>query len=181
MELGNWKSSTALPESQARAVLGIANGWTSKEIARMFGISPGTVDNKLNVLKERLHGNYDNTGKRGWVVAECIRRGWISPLIVLVFIGSIVTSIAADSQIDMRRTSNRLSGRSVASRMVRGRKTREAIDFEFSDMTPELLVAFFEAHPDENTLAPWSSVALAKDGPLSNDQRLSQWRSLIAA
>jgi len=199
MELGNWKSSSALPDGQARAVLTVANGLTSKEGGRLFGVSPNTINAALNQLREKLNGNYGLTGKRSWIVTEAIRKGWLSPLTVFLFIGSIVTGLFSPSlyKSDMedlgfalteipdapykqeggekRRRSNRLTG----SRMVRGRRTREAIDFEFEDMTPELLSAFLDSHSDTNTLAPWSSVVMNKDVPLTNEMRLELWRDLF--
>lgn len=169
MELGNWRSTELLPNGQARAVLGVANGMTSKEIAQMFGVSPGTINQQLNQVREKLNGNYDNTGKRSWVVTEAIRRGWLSPLTVFLFIGSMLFGLANDVEQEIRRSSTRLNTRTVASRMVRGRRTREIFD---TDLLAD------DIQPKPNTLAPWSSVVMNKDVPLTNEMRLEMWRDL---
>ncbi len=170
MELGNWKSSTALPTGQAKAVLGVANGWTSKEIGKFFGVSPNTVNASLNQVREKLNGDYDISGKRGWIISESIRNGWLSPLLVLICIASVLSGMVR-TDIEMRRTSNRLSTRTIASRMVRGKRDALDVDFEFSDSTPELLMAFFEAQ-NQNTIAAWMQRDL-----LENSERLELWRS----
>ncbi len=180
MELGNWKSSTALPTGQAKAVLGVANGWTSKEIGKFFGISPNTVNASLNQVREKLNGDYDISGKRGWIISESIRNGWLSPLMVIICMASVLSGIVSPD-IEIRRSSNRLSGRTPSGRMVRTKKGREALDldFEFSDSTPELLLAYFEGQNQE-TLAPWSSTAMPQGDFLENSERVELWRSQIA-
>ncbi len=180
MELGNWKSSTALPKGQAKAVLGVANGWTSKEIGKFFGISPNTVNASLNQVREKLNGDYDISGKRGWIISESIRNGWLSPLMILLCMSSVLSGMLSQD-IEIRRTSNRLSTRTTPSRMARGKREALDVDFEFSDMTPDSLLAFFEATPvSPNTIAPWSSAAwMQRD--LNNDERLKLWRSQYKA
>lgn len=179
MELGNWQSTTAIPDGQARAILSVANGMTSKEAGKFFGVSHNTINAALNQIREKLNGNYEITGKRGWIISEAIRKGWISPLSIFIFIGSVLFSLVSDDSIEMRRTSNRLTARTVASRMVRGKRSRESlVDFEFNDMTPESLLAFFDATPvNPNTIAPWSSAAWMQRDYLTNSDRLQLWHS----
>jgi hypothetical protein len=180
MELGNWQSASLLPDGQARAVLSVANGMTSKEAGKLFGVSPNTINAALNQVREKLNGNYEITGKRGWIVSEAIRNGWLSPLMVLIMIASVLSGLVTSTQdIEMRRSSNRLQARS-ASRNIRSQRKNESldVDFEFSDMTPESLLAFFDATPvNPNTNAPWSSVAWMQRDSFNNSERLELWRS----
>ncbi len=161
---------TFFPEAQAHALLALAEGKSDKEIARERGISP---DGAYNIFR-RLRSKW-GTKKRSALVAEAIARGIISPLMVLICIASVLSGMVSQD-FEMRRTSNRLSTRTVASRMVRGKRESLDVDFEFSDSTPELLMAFFDAQ-NQNTLAPWSSAAWTQRDLLENSERLELWRS----
>ena len=157
MNQGIWRVSKTLPIAQGEVLLGLANGLTNKEIARERGVSPSTINSTLTQIREKLSGKLVATGKRAWIVSEAIHRGWLSPLMVMICISSVLGGMA-NEEIEMRRSSNRLT----ASRMVRAKRGREAhtLDFEFDEMTPDSLLAFFEATPMEtNTLAPWSIAA----------------------
>lgn len=189
MELGSWKSGTeTFPEAQMFALLAIANGMSDKEIARERGIS---VDGAQNIFR-RLRQKWE-ISKRSQLVSEAIARGIIkhnAPLaVVLLMITSLFFGMFEDHEI--RRTSNRLSSRSVASRTLRLRGNRSvrtrsdliSVDFEFEDMNPESLRGLFEAQANRNTLAPWSSVAgtrLSMEdqvvGSSSNQLRKEMWR-----
>ncbi len=171
----NWTiKDTLFPEAQAHALLALAEGKSDKEIARERGISP---DGAYNIFR-RLRSKW-GTKKRSALVAEAIARGIISPLMVLICIATVLSGIVTPD-IEIRRSSNRLSGR-TCSRTVRTKKGREALDldFEFSDSTPELLLAYFEGQNQE-TLAPWSSTAQPQGDFLENSERVELWRSQIA-
>ncbi len=181
MDQGNWKTTSTFPRAQSRALIGLANGLTSKEIARDAGVSPNTINNTLGQIREKWGKNYERKGKRAWLVSEAIRRGILipcTPVFMILFMTCIVMASNLFS-IELRRTSNRLAARTIASRMVKGKRTQEAltVDFEFNSMTPDSLMAFFEATPAKtNTIAPWSSAAwMQRD--LNNDDREQLWRS----
>lgn len=179
MELGNWKSSPALPDGQARAVLGVANGLTSKEAGRVWGVSASTINSALDQIREKLNGNYQVTGKRGWVVSEAIRRGWISPLMVLFVITSLLSGLVnPEFEIQVRRNSNRLSSRAV-SRMMRSKGRKQSfIDIDISELDKESMTALLDMQSSEpNRLAPWSSVAWTRTFNFTNQDRLEMWRS----
>ena len=170
-----WKVSQHLPFAQGEVLLGLANGLTNKEIARQRGVSPSTINSILTQIREKLSGKLVATGKRAWIVAEAIHRGWLSPLMVMICISSVLGSMM-DTDIEMRRTSNRLT----ASRMVRAKRGREAhtLDFDFDEMTPDSLLAFFEMTPSKtNTLAPWTSTAWKQCDLLTSDYLKQMWRS----
>ncbi len=175
MNQGPWKVQSTVPFAQGEVLLGLANGLTNKEIARQRGVSPSTINGTLTQIREKLSGKLVATGKRAWIVSEAIHRGWLSPLMVIICISSVFSSMM-EPDVEMRRTSNRLTG----SRMVRCKRTRDthAVDFEFNEMTPDSLLAFFEATPvDPNTLAPWTSAAWKQHDLFTNDDRGQLWRS----
>ena len=184
MDQGNWKTTSTFPRAQSRALIGLANGLTSKEIARDAGVSPNTINNTLGQIREKWGKNYERKGKRAWLVSEAIRRGILipcTPVFMILFMTCIVMASNLFS-IELRRTSNRLAARTIASRMVKGKRTQEAltVDFEFNSMTPDSLMAFFEATPAKtNTIAPWSSAAWMQRDLLSNEDRLDLWRSQV--
>ena len=171
----NWAiKDTLFPEAQAHALKALAEGKSDKEIARERGISP---DGAYNIFR-RLRSKW-GTKKRSALVAEAIARGIISPIMVLICIASVLSGMVSQD-FEMRRTSNRLNPRTFASRTVRAKREGLAVDFEFSDMTPDSLLAFFEATPAmTNTIAPWSSAAWMQRDLLENSERLELWRSQI--
>ncbi|WP_445621311.1 response regulator transcription factor [Kushneria sp. Sum13] len=83
-----------LSPKQALYLLGVAQGMTHKQIARQHGISPAIVGKAMAVIYHKLH-----VERATAAVAEAIRRGWISPLCVLLV---LCTLMAPTSQHAVR-------------------------------------------------------------------------------
>ncbi|KPC44834.1 LuxR family transcriptional regulator [Pseudomonas amygdali pv. morsprunorum] len=77
-------------------MLSAAQGCTAKEIARTFGIAPGTVVKRLSVAMFKLGVNRQTA-----MIAEAMRRQIISPL-CLMFMSVIVLHAVLDDEA-MRR------------------------------------------------------------------------------
>jgi hypothetical protein len=180
MRQEQWKVQSNVPAAQGAVLLGLANGLTNKEIARQRNVSPSTINSTLTQIREKWSDSYERKGKRGWLVSEAIRRGILAPnmpIMMVLFMCSIIFTSNLMG-VEVRRSSNRLSGRTTASRMVRGKRDALDVDFEFSDSTPELLMAYFETQ-NQDTLAPWSSAAWMQRDLLNNDERIKLWRSQV--
>ncbi|MEY8205428.1 MAG: LuxR C-terminal-related transcriptional regulator [Bermanella sp.] len=179
MTQGLWKVHGTFPQAQGEVLLGLANGLTNKEIARERGVSVYTVNAQIMQLRAKISARYEAVGKRAKIVSEAIHRGWLVPLMVLLCMYSVM-SAALNPDLQLRRPSNRLTARTMANRVVRGKRSREAlaVDLELSDTTPESLLAFFESTPIEpRTLAPWSGPAWIQHNVLSNPEREHMWRA----
>lgn len=174
----NWKLNGYLAPAQGEVLLGLAEGMTDKEIARARGCSPKTVESNLYRLKERMFGKMTPYGTRTKIVAEAILRGWISPLMVLFVITSLLVAMV-NPQFDIQVRRSRSSSRNVASRLVRGRKNKlPFIDIDISELDENAMLALFEAQASQpNRLAPWSTVAWTRTFNFTNQDRLEMWRS----
>ena len=116
---GNWKATAqgrrrqgdpeALAPREAECLMALASGQTIKEIARSFGISPGTVKHSLNRIYGRLHVNRGTAA-----IAEAMKRGWIAPLLVAL----VVSGINPDAQALRHRPPMRTRTQVSASRTV---------------------------------------------------------------
>jgi DNA-binding CsgD family transcriptional regulator len=75
LTLGNWtgRLGMGLAERELQCVLAIAEGGTSKEIARTLGIAPNTVDKRILSASTKL-----GVIRRAALVAEAMRRGLIA-------------------------------------------------------------------------------------------------------
>lgn len=95
---GPWKGQLGmgLAPRELQYVMSAAQGMTAKEIAKMFGISPGSVVNRLSSAMYKL-GVHRTTA----LVAEAMKRQIISPICI-----ALVAVIAVHAIIDdqpMRR------------------------------------------------------------------------------
>lgn len=93
MELtyGNWRAvanpnrkAGELAPREAQHLMALASGLTAKEIARQFGVAPGTVRHSL----ERVYGRL-GVARGTAAIAEAMRRGWIAPLLITLFFGAM--------------------------------------------------------------------------------------------
>ena len=95
---GAWKGhlGRGLAPRELQFLLSVAQGCTAKEIARTFGIAPGTVVKRLSVAMFKLGVNRQTA-----MVAEAMRRQIISPMCFM-----LASLIALHSALDndaMRR------------------------------------------------------------------------------
>ncbi|MEE4694773.1 helix-turn-helix transcriptional regulator [Pseudomonas alliivorans] len=95
---GAWKGhlGRGLAPRELQFLLSVAQGCTAKEIARTFGIAPGTVVKRLSVAMFKLGVNRQTA-----MIAEAMRRQIISPLCFM-----LASLIALHSVLDddaMRR------------------------------------------------------------------------------
>lgn len=78
---GNWTGhlGMGLALRELQCVLGIASGQTSKELARDLGVQPESIKKRVLSASTKL-----GVTRRAQLVAEAMRKGVISPLIVLL-------------------------------------------------------------------------------------------------
>lgn len=78
---GNWTGhlGMGLALRELQCVLGIAMGQTSKELARDLGVQPESIKKRVLAASTKL-----GVTRRAQLVAEAMRKGVISPLIVLL-------------------------------------------------------------------------------------------------
>lgn len=95
---GAWRGhlGRGLAPRELQFLLSAAQGCTAKEIARTFGIAPGTVVKRLSVAMFKLGVNRQTA-----MIAEAMRRQIISPL-CLLFMSVIVIHAVLDNEA-MRR------------------------------------------------------------------------------
>jgi len=92
--------------------MAVACGLTSKEAAREFGVAKDTVDKRLLAASTKL-----GVIKRAQLVAEAMRRGLISPMIVALCALLVGHSIAGTDEFTrVRRSGERRVETRVATR-----------------------------------------------------------------
>ncbi len=111
-----------LPPRQAQTLEGIAKGMTDKEMAKQMGISPGAVHRYVDTLFYKLRLS---TGKRALLVANAIQQGVLTSTAAMLLLAICVNTIA-QADIEMRRSSTRLSTRITRSTRS-GRNGREGL------------------------------------------------------
>ncbi|KPY66148.1 Prophage PSPPH03, transcriptional regulator, LuxR family [Pseudomonas syringae pv. spinaceae] len=79
-------------------LLSAAQGCTAKEIARTFGIAPGTVVKRLSVAMFKLGVNRQTA-----MVAEAMRRQIISPLCLLFMSVIVLHAVLGDESMKRER------------------------------------------------------------------------------
>lgn len=92
IRFGSWQGSLGkgLAERELSCLLAVAAGHTDKEIAQLDGLSPRSIKGRIEAAMHKL-GVY----KRPALVAEAMRRGLISPLVVTlcaVLVGHSIVS-----------------------------------------------------------------------------------------
>jgi DNA-binding CsgD family transcriptional regulator len=111
---GEWQGhlGRGLAPKELQYVMHVADGMTAKEIARIFGISPGTVKKRLDVAMFKL-----GVHRRAALVAEAMKRQIISPVCILL--AALIAMHAAVDDHSMRRDRRAPERRSSQVRMVR--------------------------------------------------------------
>lgn len=111
---GAWKGhlGRGLAPRELEYLLSAAQGMTAKEIARVFGIAPGTVVKRLSNAMFKLGVNRQTA-----MIAEAMRRQIISPVCFI-----LATLVAMHSMFDddaMRRDRRVPERRTAQVRMVK--------------------------------------------------------------
>ncbi|WP_092176476.1 LuxR C-terminal-related transcriptional regulator [Pseudomonas sp. NFACC37-1] len=111
---GAWKGhlGRGLAPRELQFVLSSAQGMTAKEIARVFGVEPGTVVKRLSNAMFKLGVNRQTA-----MIAEAMRRQIISPICL-----ALATLIAVHAMIGddaMRRDRRAPERRTAQVRVVR--------------------------------------------------------------
>lgn len=81
IESGGWKGhlGRGLAPKELQYLMSVAEGMTAKEIARLFGISAGSVNKRLDVAMFKM-----GVHRRAALVAEAMKRQIISPMCFLL-------------------------------------------------------------------------------------------------
>lgn len=113
--IGQWIGhlGRGLAPRELECVLDVAQGLTSKEIARHFGISEGGVEKRIAAAMFKL-----DVPRRAALVAEAMRRNIISPMCFLL--ASLIAMHAIIDDSDPMRRDRRVPERRTAQvRIVR--------------------------------------------------------------
>lgn len=117
---GNWTGhlGMGLALRELQCVLGIASGQTSKELARDLGVQPESIKKRVLAASTKL-----GVTRRAQLVAEAMRKGLISPLIVLMCL--IITAQQANTEQfgRIRRPGERRIENRVAVRRIEAAQT----------------------------------------------------------
>ncbi len=99
--LGSWTGhlGRGLALRELQCVLGIAQGLSSKEIARDLGVQPDSIKKRVLAATTKL-----GVIKRAQLVAEAMRRGLISPAAILVAILAVHGAFSDDQFLRVRRS-----------------------------------------------------------------------------
>lgn len=91
--IGNWTGhlGMGLALRELQCVLGIASGQTSKELARDLGVQPESIKKRVLAASTKL-----GVTRRAQLVAEAMRKGVISPLVILLCM--VITAQQASSE-----------------------------------------------------------------------------------
>jgi DNA-binding CsgD family transcriptional regulator len=118
---GAWKGhlGQGLAPRELQCVLSVAQGMTAKEIARLFGVTPGTIGKRIENAMYKL-----GVHRRAALVAEAMRRQIISPM-CFVLAALIAMHAVIDDQ-SMRRDRRAPDRRTAQVRVV-----RKAESFEY--------------------------------------------------
>lgn len=112
---GSWMGhlGRGLAPRELECLLDVAQGMTSKEIARHFGISEGGVEKRIAAAMFKL-----GVARRAALVAEAMRRQIISPLCILLA-AFISMHAMLDDGDPMRRDRRAPERRTAQVRIVR--------------------------------------------------------------
>lgn len=100
IQYGGWqgKLGLGLAERELVCILAVASGFTDKQIAQRDGRSPRSVKGRIESAMHKL-GAY----KRSALVAEAMRRGFISPTAALAILLAFHGVMAEDPMARVRR------------------------------------------------------------------------------
>lgn len=112
---GNWTGhlGMGLALRELQCVLGIAMGQTSKELARELGVQPESIKKRVLAASTKL-----GVTRRAQLVAEAMRKGVISPLIVLLCMVLTVQQANTEQFGRIRRPGERRVETRVAVRRI---------------------------------------------------------------
>lgn len=101
--IGSWQGflGLGLAERELQCVLGVAQGKTSKELARDLGVQADSVKKRLASAMFKLQVN-----RRAALVGEAMRRGLISPAAILAAILAVHGATSDDQFLRVRRSGN---------------------------------------------------------------------------
>lgn len=113
--IGNWTGhlGMGLALRELQCVLGIAMGQTSKELARDLGVQPESIKKRVLAASTKL-----GVTRRAQLVAEAMRKGVISPLIVLLCMVLTVQQANCEQFGRIRRPGERRVETRVAVRRI---------------------------------------------------------------
>ncbi|WP_460408946.1 response regulator transcription factor [Pseudomonas amygdali] len=99
-QCGAWRGhlGRGLAPRELQFLLSAAQGCTAKEIARTFGIAPGTVVKRLSVAMFKLGVNRQTA-----MIAEAMRRQIISPLCLLFMSVIVLHAVLGDESMRRER------------------------------------------------------------------------------
>lgn len=112
---GHWTGhlGMGLALRELQCVLGIASGLTSKELARELGVQPESIKKRVLAASTKL-----GVTRRAQLVAEAMRKGVISPLIVLLCMVLTVQQANTEQFGRIRRPGERRVETRVAVRRI---------------------------------------------------------------
>ena len=115
LTFGNWTGSLGLglAERELQCVMAVACGLTSKEAARELGIAKDTIDKRLLAASTKL-----GVIKRAQLVAEAMRRGLISPMIVALCAILVGHSVASSDEFTRIRRGGNSGERKIETRVA---------------------------------------------------------------
>nr|WP_314493228.1 helix-turn-helix transcriptional regulator [uncultured Pseudomonas sp.] len=118
---GTWTGQLgqALAPRELEALLWVAQGLTTKEVARRMGISPGTAANRIEIVLYKLE-----VGRRVEAVTKAMSRQIISPLCIAL--AGLIAMHAALGDADHMRRDRRAPERREA--VVRTTRKAETFD-----------------------------------------------------
>ncbi|MEW2927636.1 LuxR C-terminal-related transcriptional regulator [Pseudomonas juntendi] len=118
LTFGNWTGSLGLglAERELQCVMVVACGLTSKEAARELGIAKDTIDKRLLAASTKL-----GVIKRAQLVAEAMRRGLISPMIVALCAILVGHSVASSDEFTRIRRGGNSGERKIETRVANRR------------------------------------------------------------
>ncbi|WP_324803339.1 helix-turn-helix transcriptional regulator [Pseudomonas sp. JQ170C] len=112
---GSWigRLGLGLAPRELQCVLAVAQGMTAKEIAKLLGIAPGTVEKRLSAAMFKL-----GVLRRTAMVAEAMKRQIISPLCIVL--AGLIAMHAVTGDADPMRRDRRVPERRIAQvRIIR--------------------------------------------------------------
>lgn len=112
---GSWtgRLGQGLAPRELEAILWVAQGLTTKEIARQMAVSPGTVANRIEAALFKLEA-----GRRIEAVTKAMRQQIISPLCILL-VGIMAMHSAVNDGDPIRRDRRAPERRTAQVRIVR--------------------------------------------------------------
>ena len=115
LTMGNWTGhlGMGLAMRELQCVLGIASGQTSKELARDLGVQPESIKKRVLSASTKL-----GVTRRAQLVAEAMRKGVISPLIVLLCMVLTAQQASTEQFSRIRRPGERRVETRVAVRRI---------------------------------------------------------------